>query len=133
MRRVALVGCSKTKLEYPAPASRLYIGNLFKKAYDYAQKNFSEVYILSAKHGFLKTDEIIAPYNYTLKGKSKKIIISWSKQTAEIMNKFFSDDDILSFFTGEIYYKYLSRLLNCHTTLPLRGLRMGPQLRYFTA
>ena len=51
VRRYALVGCGKSKLDRSAPARDLYTGLLFKAALAVAEAEFGEdVWILSAKH-----------------------------------------------------------------------------------
>jgi hypothetical protein len=64
--RVALVGCSKEKLERPAPAQAFYTSSLFAAALAYAQASCAEVYIVSAKYDLLKLDEIVHPYDLKL-------------------------------------------------------------------
>lgn len=55
--RIALIGCSKTKNEFPERthvcAGDLYAGPLFKKRVKYAETKGIRWYVLSAKFGFM--------------------------------------------------------------------------------
>jgi hypothetical protein len=66
---IYLIGCGASKLPHAAPARELYTGDLFKKALAYALSvaEESEVFVFSAKHGFLTLDQEIEPYNATWK------------------------------------------------------------------
>lgn len=76
--RICLVGCGRAKLDRPAPASELYTGPLFTDALGYAQDQlelgrFDAIRILSAKHGLLRLDQVIEPYDVWLGQVSKRV------------------------------------------------------------
>jgi hypothetical protein len=50
----------------PAPAKDLYVSELFRRARAYVEATGCQWFILSAKHGFVDPDEVIAPYEQTL-------------------------------------------------------------------
>jgi hypothetical protein len=66
---VALVGCSATKLDRPAPARDIYSSPLFRKSLAYAEHVLfaQHTFILSAKHGAVRPDAELAPYDLVLK------------------------------------------------------------------
>ncbi|UZQ49968.1 DUF6884 domain-containing protein [Clostridium kluyveri] len=67
MKKIVLISCVSKKLSYPAKAKDMYISQLFKLNFNYA--NFikaDNIFILSAKYGLLKLDKEIEPYNETL-------------------------------------------------------------------
>jgi hypothetical protein len=70
MLRIALIGCSKTKHEFPKGyhvcAGDLYAGPLFKKRVRYAEAKGIRWYVLSAKFGFMPPH---VPVNPTALGK----------------------------------------------------------------
>ena len=75
-KRIVLVGCSSQKAEHSAPAALLYTSDLFKKAIAYAKylqliNQASHVLILSAKHGAIRPDQHIAPYDLKVTELSK--------------------------------------------------------------
>ena len=60
---IGLVGCAATKAETAAPARRLYISDLFRKASAYAEATYDLWRIMSAQHYLLHPDEVIEPYD----------------------------------------------------------------------
>lgn len=66
--RLVIVGCSRGKLDYPAPAALLYTGSYFRLclAAGLAVADPGRVLILSARYGLLSPDEPIRPYNLTI-------------------------------------------------------------------
>ena len=71
-RIAVIVGCSKQKLDYKAPASELYQGDMFKKSKVIAIKLQADFYILSAKHGLITGSKIIEPYETVIQTKKDK-------------------------------------------------------------
>jgi len=61
------VGCGKGKLDHATKARYLYTGSLFRKANAYCIANYDEWFILSAKHGLLDPNDVIDPYDLSLK------------------------------------------------------------------
>lgn len=78
MKTIVLVGCGKEKLAHPAPAKELYSGQLFKKARAYAERHGDAWRIISAKYSLLQPDEVIAPYDETVSGKSQAERRMWA-------------------------------------------------------
>ncbi len=66
MRTIYLVSCVAKKSRQPKPAGDLYESAWFRKARAYVEEQNSPWFILSAEHGLLRPDEVIAPYNRTL-------------------------------------------------------------------
>lgn len=62
---ICIIPCGGKKLKRTAPAHELYTGPYFKACYRYALSIApkSSVFILSAKHGLIKPDYPVAPYN----------------------------------------------------------------------
>jgi hypothetical protein len=78
-KEVAFIGCSATKTEHSGRAADVYLGKLFKWSLAYCQQQgFDCVLILSAKYGVLELNDIIEPYNETLKTKNKKERDDWA-------------------------------------------------------
>ena len=63
---IALVACSKKKLDHPARAKDLYCSTWFRLARAWAETNADQWWILSAEHGLVHPDQILAPYDRTL-------------------------------------------------------------------
>lgn len=77
--RVALVSCVKSKKATPAPAGELYTSALFQSLRTYAQRNADAWFILSAEHGLLDPQKVIAPYEKTLNRMGKTERDAWAR------------------------------------------------------
>ena len=127
--RIALISCSKEKKGYPCPARELYsASNLFSLSYQYAKKNADKIYILSAKYGLVAEDQVIPPYNQTLKEMNRQQRLTWASDVLATLEKecnLSSDHFIL--LAGNTYCRDLVQHLPNHS-LPLDGLRMGVRM-----
>lgn len=92
------------------PAKKLYISNLFKKAWNYANKlNPNRIYILSAKYGLLSPEKKIEYYDETL---LKYTAIEKKKWAENILFQLKSEgcnleNDEFILLAGKVYYKNL--------------------------
>jgi hypothetical protein len=62
---VVAVSCSKSKLDYPAPARLLYTGACFRKSVRHAEGRGLPWFVLSSLHGVVLPDQVVAPYSFT--------------------------------------------------------------------
>jgi hypothetical protein len=132
MKTVVLISCTKSKRDYPCEARLLYDPSAkFKKSLAYAKTISEDIYVISAKHGLLALDAVIAPYDETLIGKSKAAEaakVAWAKTVAaQIGNIYDIQNTEFVIFAGSDYYAPLQDHLP-HIQLPLRGLRQGESL-----
>lgn len=74
---IGLVGCSGPKLEAPAPARQLYTSPLFRLALALAEHRHDVVYVISAKHELIALDQVVAPYDLTMKDVAKERRATW--------------------------------------------------------
>jgi len=65
-----VISCVSKKHETLAPAKDLYDSELFRRARAYVEATGCPWFILSAKHGLVAPDEVIAPYLETLNAMS---------------------------------------------------------------
>ncbi|MEZ0318991.1 MAG: DUF6884 domain-containing protein [Pyrobaculum sp.] len=84
-----VTNCTAKKLDRPAPARELYLGPSVRrtaKAVDEARKMGVEaaLYIISAKHGLLREDQVVEPYDQTLSGKPKEEVKKWAREVGLI-------------------------------------------------
>lgn len=63
---ITLVSCCGPKLSRIAPARQLYRSPLFKKSVVYAEQLGHPWFVLSAKHGLIKPETQLAPYDASL-------------------------------------------------------------------
>jgi len=69
---VCIVSCTSHKRDYKTFAENLYSSELFYRSRRYAQSRYDSWLILSAKHGLIRPDVSIAPYDCKLDTLSKK-------------------------------------------------------------
>jgi hypothetical protein len=132
-QRIVLLSCVATKLDHPAPAEELYDSPLFHKSLAYAKSLRPDaIYILSAKHYLLPLDKVIAPYDKTLLDMSADEVKAWSEHVLQLIAKRHDlQNDNFIILAGEKYRKYLEPELG-HSSAPLKGLRIGEQLSWYT-
>jgi len=128
-RTIALVACAKQKQDHPCPARELYApSTLFSLSYAYAKSVAGRVYILSAKHGLVDEDAILAPYDETLNDMTVDARKAWSRcvlaQLGEVSDL---QADHFVILAGRSYYEYLLPALK-NVTLPLGNLPLGKRI-----
>lgn len=116
------------------------VSPLFQKAYSYCKDHYDKVYILSAKYGLLKPDQVIDPYDQTL--ISMKI---WEKKewSERVYKQFLSEMQfnawdwskiqLIAFHAGSEYRRFLVNYFRDKTlvSIPLQGLAIGEQLSFY--
>jgi hypothetical protein len=60
---IAILQCSKTQLDHPAPAVELYTGQFYRWSLAWARQHGMDVRIISAKHGLLQPWQMLQPYD----------------------------------------------------------------------
>jgi len=85
--RVGLVGCVKQKGKTPAPARSLYVSPLFKGRRAYVERTCDRWFILSALHGVVDPESVIAPYDVTLNGLGVGRRRSWSAEVVTVLEQ----------------------------------------------
>lgn len=65
MKKIVIIPCGGSKLAEPAPAAELYTGSMFKDTLRTALTMTARenVLILSAKHGLVRLDQMLEPYD----------------------------------------------------------------------
>lgn len=129
--RIALVSCSKSKQNYTCAASKMYKpSKLFYLSYEYAKQNADMVYILSAKYGLLKENDIIDPYNITLSRLSYVQKKAWAEHViSQLREECDLVQDEFVILTGREYYQLLLPSL-LHYHLPLDHMPLGKRVAY---
>lgn len=64
--RLAIIGCGAAKRDHAAPARDLYTGGLFRAARQHVEARGLPWLILSALHGLVEPDAVLAPYDVTM-------------------------------------------------------------------
>jgi hypothetical protein len=129
--KVGLVACSKRKASGPRRACELYCSPLFRKAADYCRRHYDAWFILSALHGLVEPDRVIAPYDHTLAGKTRAEKSEWAEGVAAELQRRGLKGARFCLHAGRAYAAPLSGLLlDCE--LPLAGLSVGEQLAWYS-
>jgi len=133
MKKVTLISCVSKKLDFKAKAQDLYQSPLFQKSLAYAKQiNSDEIYILSAKYGLIKLNDIIEPYDKTLNKMSVSEKKKWSNEVFTKLQKYeIINNTNFIFLAGENYRKYLIEKLPNYE-VPMKGLKIGKQLQFLT-
>lgn len=92
-----------------------------------------EWHILSAKHGLLNPRTLVGPYNETLNKMHKADRLDWARRVTSDLSRVLQPGDIVVFLAGQKYRELLEPsvlALNCHVSVPMRGMRIGEQLSW---
>lgn len=149
---IGLVSCGASKLDRPAPAAELYTSSLFRLSLEHARATCETIYVLSALHGLLPIDEVIAPYDRRLGGKKDRE--AWARRVASNIAAKHPKSEPITILAGLDYAGPLRVALltmdgyqrvNKHADhyewrgwrgaveFPLAGLTMGRRLQWLTA
>ncbi len=82
--RVVLLGCSKQKLDHPAPARELYASPLFRRSLAFAETlaPAERIFIVSGQHGLVAPDDVLRPYDARLSTRPALERGWWANQIA---------------------------------------------------
>jgi hypothetical protein len=133
-----LLGCVAQKQTQPAPARDLYTSPLWVKRRNYAERSGKPWMILSAEHGLLEPDRVIAPYDRYLDSQPREYRAQWSRTTADevISAARRIDAQTIEFHAGSAYLDHglVSTLQRAGFTViwPLKGYRIGEQLSWYS-
>jgi len=137
VKRIGLVGCVKEKSYFSQNACDLYTSTLFKGRRLYVEASCTEWWILSAKHGLVHPEELLSPYDFTLKEVSKEKCREWSMGVLEEVDKRVapSAGDIFEIHAG-IEYRHFGLVdgitgRECLVVTPTEGMSIGEQLRFY--
>lgn len=130
--RFILVACAASKVESPAAAKDLYVSDLFTKSRAWAEREVREGradgwFILSAKHGLLTPDEVIAPYDEKLTDKPRDEREAWGRGVVIALSALAPNGALLVFLAGEAYRKPIAPYIGVPIEVPMAGLGIGEQ------
>lgn len=135
--RIGLVGCVKTKRVAPAPAKDLYISPLFGARKAHVERTCDRWFVLSALHGMLEPDEVIAPYDHTLQRVPARGRRAWA---GEVLAQI---DQRLGAIVGQVIEIHAGAAYASHGLVegletrgatvdwPVAGLALGEQLTFY--
>ena len=129
---VYLISCSNGKIDKSAPAAELYTSPLFAKSLSYSRKNAEDDYIniLSAKYHLVALNQVISPYDLTLKNFSRQDKKDWANKVySQILDKYDLQYDRFMFLAGADYTDELMSKFKYKTDV-LEGMRIGERMEY---
>lgn len=131
MKTFVLVSCASKKLNHRAKAEDLYVSDLFRKSLAYAREmRPAGIFILSAKHGLVRPDAQIDPYNVTLNAMSVSEAKAWSDNVfGQLLKHTDVEHDHFVFLAGDRYRRFLVERLHS-VSVPMEGLQIGKQLQF---
>lgn len=122
MPTIALLSCTKSKENYRCEARKMYSASpRFQLAHRLASLVADQIFVLSAKYGLLPANQVIEPYDETLKDKSRQECIWWSEWVLDTLGSVtdITNDDYI-IIAGRDYYEHLLPRIK-RFWLPLRG------------
>lgn len=136
MSRICLISCVSLKGSAPVPAAQLYRSALFAKTRAYAETTADAWYILSAEHGLLRPDALVAPYDRTLNTMNAPERRAWAALVTEQMRCILPPAEEVVVLAGERYRENIVDWLTerfSRVTIPMAGLTIGRQLQWLKA
>jgi hypothetical protein len=133
MARIALIACTKSKTAQAAPAALLYQSPLFRKSLLYALGTADRIYILSAKHGVLPIDEVVEPYDLSIKDLAPPQKLAWTATVGEKLMKVLVPSDKVQLLAGLEYTRPLLPVfhrIGCQISFPLAGKSLGHRISW---
>jgi hypothetical protein len=132
-KRIFLVSCVGLKKTEPAPAAELYISPWFSMARHLVERAGVPWFILSAEHGLVAPDAVIAPYDRTLNTMGVADRRAWADRVRRQLEVLSLDADEVVILAGERYREYLMPWLRerfLRVTVPMERLPIGRQLSW---
>lgn len=149
---VILVGCSKLKRDEPALARDLYDpSDLFRRRRAYAEASGAPWAILSALHGVIPPDRVIAPYDFTIARRLGPAAVRWGASVVQACFVLAGRDTVLvngyrryvepltiEVHAGVDYVRLITRGAETFDTTvtvihPVAGLGIGKQKAWYPA
>lgn len=132
---LVLVSCVRSKQTRPVPARELYTSVWFRKVRAILEASDASWFILSALHGLVRPDTILAPYEHTLNSASVAERRAWARRTLDELLPVLSKERRVVFFAGQRYREFLVeplRRTGIIVEVPLANLAIGKQLAWLS-
>ena len=130
---IGLIACSRTKADRPVPARELYLSPLFGAARAYAERRYGpgQWLILSARYGLVEPDQVLAPYDLSLRQLTARQREAWGDRIAVELTDRFPAGTVLSFHAGALYRDAIAPVVAHQVRFPLASLGIGQQLAWY--
>lgn len=136
-RPITLVSCCREKGGSIAPARELYRSQLFRKSATWADRQGHDWFVLSAKHGLIKPDDRLAPYDHSVRNMTPYDRQYWANAVAEQLRAlalFWGVEHLnVTLLAGAAYANWIPLVEDwCTVRQPLEGLQIGQRLQWLT-
>ena len=132
---LVLVSCVKSKQSQPAPARELYTSAWFRGVRDLIEAGDARWFILSALHGLVHPDAVIAAYDHTLNSLGIAERRAWAKKVLDKLLPETEGYPRVVIFAGQRYREFLVKPLESRGIVidtPMERLRLGEQLGWLS-
>lgn len=124
MTNIALVACSKDKLNCDAAAQDMYQTRLFVIRKQIAERDFDAWFILSSKYGLVHPFDVISPYEDWMQKWLKAKRVNWQLNILEALQ--IVEFDSITIHAGKAYYDPVLeaglRERGANVSIPTRGM-----------
>jgi hypothetical protein len=100
---VGVVACGSAKRPVPAPAAQLYTSHLFRASAAFVQTHATEWVILSALHGIVSPNTVIAPYETSLRDMNAAERKAWARMVQRQLAERYPDTTEYVTTAGKLY------------------------------
>lgn len=133
MAPLHLIACVKEKAAQPMAAADLYRSVWFRKARALVEAKHAPWLILSALHGIVDPEDVIAPYEQTLMNMRAAERRAWGERVVtQLIERGYKDGGPVIILAGALYREPISRWLGDRASVPMKGLAIGQQLAWLT-
>ncbi len=135
---VLLLGGVKLKASSPRQAKDLYLSDLFRKQRGYADQRGLPWFVLSAEHGLLRPNDLVAPYDVALTAEPASYRRVWGAWVIERLRRELGGltGVRLEVHAGDAYAEAMgepARAAGAKLIRPLQGLILAEQLAWYLA
>ena len=130
---IGLVAWGRLEADRPLPARELYVSPLFRAARAYAERRYGPDHwlILSARHGLVDPETVLAPYDLSLRQLTAAEREAWGDRVATELTDRFPAGTVLWFHAGALYRAAIAPVVVHQVRAPLAGLGIGQQLAWY--
>lgn len=132
-RTLFLVSCVSKKRSAACAAKRLYVSPWFSKARAYVESRRLPWFILSAKHGLVRPEQRLAPYEMTLhrmKAAERRV---WARRVLRRLQAHSRGCDRVVMLAGKKYREFLVpglRKTGVRVEVPMARMSIGKQIQW---
>ncbi|MBM7646492.1 hypothetical protein JOD45_002722 [Scopulibacillus daqui] len=133
--KIGLLATARKKSNSPEKVIDFYKSPLFIKSVQYAKTHYKRFYFYNAKDGLLLPDQIMSPYDVSIKRFTIHEKRIWGKKVIQDFLSYETPEDkIIYLHGGQVYRKFLEPELKQQGfiyEIPLKGLGIGEQLKWY--